>query len=53
MKITREQAHYIALTLKQQAEKNRALCGAASVLAPTLEKAAKALKKGEAIEVER
>ena len=53
MKITRQEAHYIALTLQQQANKHRELIGEASVLLPALEKAAKALKRGEALEVER
>lgn len=51
MKITREEAHWVAATLTQQAEKNRALCGDGSVLAPALERVAKALRRGEQIEV--
>lgn len=51
MKITRDVAHYIALTLQQQADKHRTLIGEASILLPALEKAARALKRGEQIEV--
>jgi len=53
MKISRDEANLIAQVLKRQADKHRReICDTAPSV-PTLEKAAKALKRGEGLEVER
>ena len=51
MKITRAEAILISMVLQQQARKHRDLLGPSSILAPSLEKIAAALKKGEALEI--
>lgn len=51
MKITKQEAVWIAATLTQKAEKLVEQNGPGSVVAPTLEAVAKALRRGETLEI--
>lgn len=53
MKISRDEAFWVAKVLTKQAESHRELLGDCGALAPVFEKLAAAFTKGETIEVER